>query len=223
MQRVALGRAIVRRPHVFLMDEPLSNLDAMLRVETRAELKRLQRDLGITMVYVTHDQEEAMTLADTLVVMRDGRAEQVGQPEEVYHRPQTSFVARFIGSPSMNMLPCRYEPRQHELVTETFRRPAPEMLRHRSDGQTPANLLLGLRPEAMSIALSEQPGSVAARVYIAEPLGKETLVTLAVGAERLKVLAAPDMQPAMNETVWLQFDEQDIHLFDAESGIAIRA
>jgi multiple sugar transport system ATP-binding protein len=223
MQRVALGRAIVRRPHVFLMDEPLSNLDAMLRVETRAELKRLQRDLGITMIYVTHDQEEAMTLADTLVVMRDGRAEQVGGPEEVYHRPQTSFVARFIGSPAMNMLPCRYVPQHHELVTETFRRPAPEFLRRRSDGQTPADLLLGLRPEAITVALDEQPGSVAARVYVAEPLGKETLITLALGAERLKVLVPPELQPAMNDTIWLTFDEQDMHLFDAESGAAIRA
>jgi multiple sugar transport system ATP-binding protein len=121
------------------------------------------------------------------------------------------------------MLPCRYEPRPHELVTETFRRAAPDLLRRCSDGQTPTDLLLGLRPEAITVTLDEQPGSVAARVYVAEPLGKETLITLAVGAERLKVLAPPELQPAMNDTVWLTFDEQDMHLFEAESGVAIRA
>jgi ABC-type sugar transport system ATPase subunit len=221
MQRVALGRAIVRRPHVFLLDEPLSNLDAMLRVETRAELKRLQRDLGITTIYVTHDQEEAMTLADTLVVMRDGRMEQVGPPEAVYRHPATAFVARFIGSPAMNMLPGRYAPDQGDLVTATFAYPAPTHLRPALERHTGADLLLGLRPEAITLLREEQPGSVAAQVYVREPLGKETLFTLALGDTLVKVLAAPDMQPDLNETVWLAFDESALHVFCATSGAAL--
>ncbi len=221
MQRVALGRAIVRRPYVFLLDEPLSNLDAMLRVETRAELKRLQRDLGITTIYVTHDQEEAMTLADTLVVMRDGRMEQVGPPEAVYRHPATAFVARFIGSPAMNMLPCRYAPAQGDLVTATFAYPAPAHLRPALERHTGAELLLGLRPEAITLLREEQPGSVAAQVYVREPLGKETLFTLALGDTLVKVLAAPDMQPDLNETVWLAFDEPALQLFWAASGAAL--
>jgi multiple sugar transport system ATP-binding protein len=221
MQRVALGRAIVRRPYVFLLDEPLSNLDAMLRVETRAELKRLQRDLGITTIYVTHDQEEAMTLADTLVVMRDGRMEQVGPPEAVYRHPATAFVARFIGSPAMNMLPCRYAPDRGDLVTATFAYPAPAHLRPALERHMGAELLLGLRPEAITLLREERPGSVAAQVYVREPLGKETLFTLALGDTLVKVPAAPDLQPDLNETVWLAFDEPALYLFWAESGAAL--
>lgn len=221
MQRVALGRAIVRRPHVFLMDEPLSNLDAMLRVDTRAELKRLQRELGITTIYVTHDQEEAMTLADTLVVMRAGRAEQTGPPESVYRRPRSMFVARFIGSPAMNFLPCRYDPATRQLVAASFRRRVPARLQVACNERAAGDLVLGLRPEHLTVRLHAQPDAIAARVYVLEPLGKETLLTVVLGDMLLKVIIPPDLRPAMNDPVWLGFDDPVMHLFDAESGVAI--
>jgi multiple sugar transport system ATP-binding protein len=221
MQRVALGRAMVRRPHVFLMDEPLSNLDAILRVETRAELKRLQRDLGTTTIYVTHDQEEAMTLADRLVVMRDGRAEQVGCPEEIYQRPRTMFVGRFIGSPAMNMLPCRYDAAAHELVSDTLRYPVPPALRSPLEPYAGAALTLGIRPEHITIHLEEQPASLPARVYVLEPLGRETLFTLALGETLLKVVAEPHLRPEPNQIVWLSLVPDQLHLFETDSGMAI--
>jgi multiple sugar transport system ATP-binding protein len=221
MQRVALGRAIVRRPRVFLLDEPLSNLDAMLRVETRAELKRLQRDLGITTIYVTHDQEEAMTLADTLVVMRDGRPEQVGTPEQIYQQPRTIFVGRFIGSPAMNIIPCVYDRETRELVVGDYRHPLPARFRRWLEERPEAVLRLGLRPEHLVMHMDTQPQALAAQVYMPEPLGKETLFTLALGEQRIKALGPPCLRPEVNQTVWLTFTDEYLHLFDAESGVAI--
>jgi ABC-type sugar transport system ATPase subunit len=222
MQRVALGRAIVRRPRVFLLDEPLSNLDAMLRIETRAELKRLQRDLGVTTVYVTHDQEEAMTLADALVVMRAGRPEQVGRPEAVYQSPRSMFVGRFIGSPAMNMLPCWYNAERAMLQTETFCRPLPARLRPALQRHEEAEALtLGVRPEHLTLHLHEQPESIPAQVYMLEPLGRETLFTLLLGETRIKAVAPPDVRPALNDTVWLSFADEHMHLFAAHSGAAL--
>jgi multiple sugar transport system ATP-binding protein len=221
MQRVALGRAIVRKPEVFLMDEPLSNLDAKLRVEMRAELKRLQKDLGVTTIYVTHDQAEAMTMGDKLVVMRRGEIQQVGPPEEVYLYPGNVFVAGFIGSPAMNCVNCRHDPGQNLLNAGSFTWPVPPqyttaLVRHQAQ-----NLIFGIRPEDVSVEFAHVPQAVPARVYISEPMGKETLLTLETNGTMLKAITPPTIRPAIGEPVWIRFDDQAVRLFDRESEEAI--
>lgn len=218
MQRVALARAIVRRPHAFLMDEPLSNLDALLRIETRAELKRLQRELGITTIYVTHDQEEAMTLADTLVVMRDGRAEQVGTPAAVYRAPHTLFVARFIGNPPMNLLPCHYNRAAATLAATGWQYAVPPQYTTALNAATSSDLVLGIRPEHIELVATTAPHAIPAEVYILEPLGRETLVTLVVGDTRVKLIAPPDLHLPLNSTVGLHFPAAHLHIFDSVTG-----
>ncbi len=189
-QRVAMGRAIVRKPAVFLFDEPLSNLDAKLRVQMRLEIKQLQRELGVTSLYVTHDQVEAMTLADRMVVMNEGRADQVGGPLEVYANPATAFVAGFIGSPPMNFIDAaRY-------------------------GRGERGTQLGIRPEHIAI---QEPGMVAARVLYAEPLGAETLVhaRLESGEQvTLRQDGALDI-PAEQSTIGLNWNRSAESLYDA--------
>ncbi|NJL32944.1 MAG: ABC transporter ATP-binding protein [Chloroflexaceae bacterium] len=225
MQRVALGRAIVRRPDVFLLDEPLSNLDATLRIETRAELKRLQRDLAVTTVYVTHDQEEALTLADMLVVMRSGRPEQIGTPHEVYQSPRTTFVGRFIGNPPMNMLACHYIPAQRCLELTTCCLPIPpQFMAALAATNPPHSLVLGFRPEALRLHW-QQPNTAyvfPATVYVLEPLGRETLITLNIGDERVKAIGAPDTLATAGVQVWLTVEPSALHLFDGESSVALQ-
>jgi ABC-type sugar transport system ATPase subunit len=203
-QRVALGRAIVREPMVFLFDEPLSNLDAKLRLETRAELARLHRRLAATMVYVTHDQEEALTLGSRVAVMSEGRVEQVGPPLEVYRRPATIFVATFVGSPAMNLLPA-------ELV------PAAPVPRAAQASAT----TLGVRPHDLAVA-SPGSGDVDALVDVVEPRGSELLLYLRLGASgdgpELRVITPPDLQVAPDQVVGLRFDRARLHFFDRETG-----
>jgi ABC-type sugar transport system ATPase subunit len=203
-QRVALGRAIVREPMVFLFDEPLSNLDAKLRLETRAELARLHRRLAATMVYVTHDQEEALTLGSRVAVMSEGRVEQVGPPLDVYRRPATIFVATFVGSPAMNLLPA-------ELVPA-----APLSQPARASGTT-----LGVRPHDLAVT-SPGSGDVDALVDVVEPRGSELLLYLRLGASgdgpELRVITPPDLEVAPDQVVGLRFDRARLHVFDRESG-----
>jgi multiple sugar transport system ATP-binding protein len=200
-QRVALGRAIVREPKVFLFDEPLSNLDAKLRVETRAELARLHRRLGATVVYVTHDQEEAMTLGWRVAVMRDGFLQQVAPPMELYRRPANRFVGEFVGSPGMNFLPG-------DTVTGLGER--------RGDGVT-----LGVRPHDLAV-VPQGTGDMDAWVDVVEPRGSELLVYLRLGAKgdgaELRVVAPPE--PAIEEerVVGVRFDRARLHWFEGESG-----
>ncbi|MDQ3810987.1 MAG: ABC transporter ATP-binding protein [Chloroflexota bacterium] len=204
-QRVALGRAIVREPRVFLMDEPLSNLDAKLRVHTRAELKGLQQQLGVTTMFVTHDQAEAMTMADRIAVMNQGSLQQVGTPDDVYDVPSNLFVAQFMGSPPMNTLPV--ERQDGQLVAGggwTFA--VPEGVRL-PDGP----LTLGVRPEDLSLAADGQP----ATVFVSEPLGNEVIVNVQVGEAMVKLRAAPSVRPARGETVFLRADPRRLHWFDA--------
>jgi multiple sugar transport system ATP-binding protein len=204
-QRVALGRAIVRDPRLFLMDEPLSNLDAKLRVHTRAELKGLQQQLGVTTVFVTHDQAEAMTMADRIAVMNLGQLQQVGTPDDVYDRPSNLFVAQFMGSPPMNTLPVTRV--DGDLVSETgWRFPMPASVRV-PDGE----LTLGLRPEDIVLASEGQP----ATVFVSEPLGNEVIVNVHVGQTLVKLRAAPSVRPTRGEQVFLRADVGKAHLFDA--------
>ncbi|HSR34747.1 MAG TPA: ABC transporter ATP-binding protein [Anaerolineae bacterium] len=221
MQRVALGRAIVREPDVFLMDEPLSNLDAKLRVLMRAELKHLQSQLGVTTIYVTHDQAEAMTLADKLIVMHRGCIQQIGKPEVVYRFPRNRFVAGFIGSPPMNFLNCCFDPTRGLLVGESFDLPAgakwTEILKDRESG----DLILGVRPEDMSVGTAPSLGAIRATVYVMEQLGREILLNATVGEEMVRAFVAPDAKLQAEQEVWLTFDQAAIHLFDGKTEEAL--
>jgi multiple sugar transport system ATP-binding protein len=219
-QRVALGRAIVREPRVFLLDEPLSNLDAQLRVETRAELIRLRRRLGTTMLYVTHDQEEAMTLGDRIAVLREGLVEQVAEPLEVYRRPATVFVARFVGSPAMNLFRARVagDGGQAVIVAKHFRLPIPPRFRVREGAE---DIVLGIRPAEVAL-VSEAEADVVARVDVVETLGGDCLVHGLLGddpeAEEVRWVAPAEKAGAARATIGLRLAPRSLHLFDAASG-----
>ncbi len=215
-QRVALARAIVREPRVFLMDEPLSNLDAKLRVHTRTELKTLQRDLGTTMVFVTHDQAEAMSLAHRIAVLNAGVLQQVGTPDEVYDHPANVFVAEFIGSPPMNLLPAIRD--GGELVVGgEWRLPAPPRTGVDGLDAGAGEVIVGLRPEGIEIVADGQPAEVVA----VEPLGSEVIVDVRVAGQALKVRAAPDVRPAAGSIVGLRAQPAAVRVFDRSSGAAL--
>jgi multiple sugar transport system ATP-binding protein len=219
-QRVALGRAIVRHPAVFLMDEPLSNLDAQLRVHTRGELKRLQGELGVTTIYVTHDQAEAMTLADRVAIMRDGLLQQVGPPREIYDRPANTFVGGFLGSPGMNFLLGRLETDAGQLAWafNGQRLPLPaEWAGQLSDGRTYAGVHLGVRPEDVRLLDRPARASLPAEVYVSEALGNETLVRVQVDGQELVVRADASYEPEVGAHVWVEPDLRRAHLFDAST------
>jgi multiple sugar transport system ATP-binding protein len=222
MQRVALGRAIVRQPDVFLMDEPLSNLDAKLRVLMRAELKHLQRQLGVTTIYVTHDQAEAMTLADKLIVMDAGRIQQSGKPEVVYRNPANKFVAGFIGSPPMNFLDCHYDPDREMIVGTAFDVPVPARWRDLLRSGPAREIVLGIRPEDMAVVVPGQvPDAVRASVYVIEQMGREILLTAQLGPDTVRAFAPPDAKLEADQEVWLSFDDESIHMFDAETEMSL--
>jgi multiple sugar transport system ATP-binding protein len=216
-QRVALARAIVREPRVFLMDEPLSNLDAKLRVHTRTELKTLQRELGTTMVFVTHDQAEAMSLANRIAVLSAGELQQVGTPDEVYDHPANVFVAEFIGSPPMNLLKGTRDGGDI-VVGGGWRLAASPGGRPRGTAGDDGQLRVGLRPEGIEIVSEGHPAEVVA----VEPFGSEVIVDVRVGDEALKVRAAPNVRPHAGSTVGLRADPAAVRLFDASTGLAIR-
>ena len=211
-QRVALARAIVREPQVFLMDEPLSNLDAKLRVHTRTELKTLQRELGTTMVFVTHDQAEAMSLAHRIAVLSQGELQQIGTPDEVYDRPANLFVAEFIGSPPMNLLEATRDG-DSVVASGGWRIPVPAGLRGSANG----GLTVGLRPEGIEIVTDGQPAEVVA----VEPFGSEVIVDVRVGSQALKIRAAPDVRPAPGSSIGLRAEPSAVRLFDRSSGAAL--
>ena len=211
-QRVALARAIVRQPQAFLMDEPLSNLDAQLRFQMRAELKRLQKSLAVTTVYVTHDQLEAMTMADLIAVLSNGRLQQLATPAEIYARPANLFVASFCGSPPMNLV--------HGAATNgRF---------HRAEGSIPVDngpaseLVLGFRPEHAQITMRGAPDSFAGEIYVVEPLGSETLVSVKVGADRVNVRVWSDFQGQIGDQCGVRPDASRTVLFETDSGQLIQ-
>ncbi len=216
-QRVAMGRAIVRDPKVFLFDEPLSNLDAKLRVSMRAEIKSLHQRLKTTTVYVTHDQIEAMTLADRSVVMHDGIIEQIGSPLELFDRPGNLFVAQFIGSPSMNILQGTLRQSGAQAWVEANSERWPVGQDHSGsnlrDGQT---VSYGVRPGDISISSSGQ--GIAAKVIVVEPTGAETELLLDVGGTRLVVVIHGRTQAKPDDVIRLDIDASKTHLFDATTG-----
>jgi multiple sugar transport system ATP-binding protein len=220
-QRVALGRAIVREPKVFLMDEPLSNLDAKLRIYMRAELKRLQKDLGITTVYVTHDQLEAMTMADKVAIMNLGLLQQLGDVHEIFNHPTNLFVAGFIGSPPMNFIGVTLTERAGScfLDADSFTLPIPNDIgKIIKEKATSSELILGVRPEDISLGKNRtQEKSVEAEIYVIEPLGSEIIVDLKLGDNLIKVKTTPDFALSIGEKVWIGFDMEKIHLFDKKT------
>ena len=223
-QRVAMGRAIVRDPKVFLFDEPLSNLDAKLRVQMRTEIKKVHQTVRTTTVYVTHDQVEAMTLADRVVVMNHGVIEQVGPPQELYHKPATRFVAGFIGSPAMNFLPCRITNGSGRLAATLADGSALPIPLHRRDRYAPyrdREMLMGLRPEHLTEPHDiEKPGmaKLIAAVDVVEPMGMETLVHFFVGGEPVCARVDPGLRASPGEQLELAANMNHMHLMDPATG-----
>jgi len=222
-QRVALGRAMVRDPQAYLFDEPLSALDALLRLEMRTELKRLQRELGRTLVYVTHDQIEAMSMPDRVAVLRDGVIQQVAGPEDIYNRPANRFVATVVGSPPMNFLPAEaswpngsLEVVHQGLSVRTAHAAGPELREAAPDGSA---CWLGVRPEDVHLSAPAE-GLLPATVYVTEPLGGETVVDVLVGDRVIKALSAPNIAYERNQPVGVRLDPQRLHVF-AQDGSAL--
>jgi multiple sugar transport system ATP-binding protein len=222
-QRVAMGRAIVRNPKVFLFDEPLSNLDAKLRVQMRTEIKKVHQTIPTTTVYVTHDQVEAMTLADRVVVMNHGRIEQVGPPQELYHNPQTRFVAGFIGSPAMNFFPVRVidEGGLAMKLADGTILPVPPQRVNRYMAYKDKEMTLGLRPEHLTETHDPEKPNVArmnARVDVVEPMGMETLVHFFVNGAPITARIDPSVHAGPNEILPLAADLNQMHLIENEGG-----
>jgi ABC-type sugar transport system ATPase subunit len=210
-QRVALARAIVRQPSVYLMDEPLSNLDAQLRAQTRAELKRLQQDLRTTTLYVTHDQAEAMTLGDRIALFRAGAIEQIGAPLDLYRQPANTFVASFVGHPPMNLWPATGG------VSGGLRAAGLDI--PRSAATSPGiDLLAGVRAEDVRLFTTPQPGAAQARVLVVEPMGNETLVTMESAGARIVARGTADLAVSAEGTLWFAVAPEKVVLFAASTG-----
>ena len=216
-QRVALARAIVRSPKVYLMDEPLSNLDARLRVQMRGELKRLQHELRTTTVYVTHDQAEAMTLADRVAVMRGGRLQQFDTPMNIYNRPANRFVAEFVGSPSMNFIEGQMD--EDERVFASGNLALPLLDTQIEQLNSHGRVILGIRPEHVHVSTKAREGLLPATVYVTELMGNETFVFLRLAnGEKIIARAAADFRVEQEANVWVGFETEKVAFFDAESG-----
>ncbi|HWQ24272.1 MAG TPA: ABC transporter ATP-binding protein, partial [Gaiellaceae bacterium] len=214
-QRIALARAIVRQPRAFLMDEPLSNLDARLRLTMRGEIKRLQHRLGTTTLYVTHDQAEALTMADRIAVLREGVLQQVGAPAEIYDRPANRFVATFVGSPPMNVLRLELDRDRRQLVVAGTPLPGGEA---RYEVCAAAGAVeIGVRPEDVRLVEPDRPGAIRGEVYVVEPTGNETLVEVLVGGERLTARAPRDFDAAIGSRIGVELNAAAACFFDASA------
>ena len=221
-QRVALGRAVIKEPKVFLMDEPLSNIDAKLRVHLRGELKKLQRDLKITTIYVTHDQIEAMTMADRIAVLDRGELLQVSPPYELYDNPATSFVAGFIGSPATNLIDCSLTEKDERtfLDAEDLTIDVSHLIEILNTTATSPELILGIRPEDISILQgnTKGKGDFTASIHTIEPLGLEAIASIKIGDKLIHIRVARDFMGSMGEEVGISLDKQRMYIFDAKTG-----
>jgi len=223
-QRVAMGRAIVRRPNVFLFDEPLSNLDAKLRTQMRTEIKKLHQTVSTTVVYVTHDQVEAMTLADRIVVLRDGYIEQIGSPDEVYNRPCSIFVAGFIGAPTMNFIRCRLGADGDQLalsLSDGNVLKVPPSLRDRYGSHAGRDLVVGIRPEFFQLANGANAAHVTPKIHVIEPLGSDTLFFFDLAGSEVVARMPPLTGLEPGDPLPLTVDMAKMHLFDAETEKAV--
>ncbi len=223
-QRVAIGRAIVRDPKVFLLDEPISHLDAKLRTHMRGELKRLHRDLDATMIYVTHDQLEAMTMADRIVVLNLGVLQQVGTPDEVFNHPRNKFVAGFLGDPPMNFIPCqlRGNGKGYQVSHPDFTLQLPQNVSEKFINRPPAgpvDIELGLRPESFELS-AKKPAScdMQGKIYVTEPLGEDVIIDVTMGDELIKAKTVIGQSWQIDGPIYLQVKYDRIHLFDRATG-----
>jgi multiple sugar transport system ATP-binding protein len=221
-QRVALGRALVRDPRAFLMDEPLSNLDAKLRVQMRAELKRFHQDLNATVIYVTHDQLEAVTMADKMAVMNGGLLQQYDAPDRVFANPVNTFVAGFVGSPAMNLVKTKVAGDALQSADGWSLPLSPENAR-KAASATGGSVVLGARHSTIRLHHEARNGAVAGRVYTVEPTGDITFAHVYLGSSIVVVSVAPDVKLKSDDNVWLEFDQQRLHLFDGSTEQALRA
>ena len=227
-QRVALGRAIVREPQVFLLDEPLSNLDAKLRVQTRADISKLHQRLQTTFVYVTHDQTEAMTMATRIAVMRDGILQQLDTPQVMYDKPVNVFVAGFIGSPSMNFFDAKISRSDSTLFVDAgaFALPIPADKSQRFSSRVGKDVIFGIRPEHVHDPQFAPPGITAARVEtrvdVTEPMGSEVFLYLVTGEHTFIARVDPRTRARMGDRLEVSFDMSQIHIFDRDTQVAVR-
>ena len=222
-QRVAIGRAIVREPELFLFDEPIAHLDAKLRAHMRGELKILQRKLGTTMVYVTHDQMEALSMADRVAVMHEGVLQQYGTPQEIYNKPVNAWVAGFVGEAPMNFLECELvqEGDAIQVKHSTFSVSLlPEQASIINSMKIERKVQLAIRPDEIQIDGKQAADSIKAEVKITEPLGGDMLVDTSVGMEKVLVKTKPDFMATMGQVCFLNFDKQRWHVFSSETGLA---
>lgn len=223
-QRVALGRAIVRNPQVFLMDEPLSNLDAKLRVHMRTELIRLQKELATTLIYVTHDQLEAMTMSDRIAIIEAGKLVQLDNPQGIYRMPANLFVAGFVGSPSMNFFDCSLVKKDGLAMLDagafTYELD-PELSKLVIDRATGSEVALGVRPADIAIRLEKRENGIPAEVYVVEPLGDQLLVDFKLGAGVYKAFGPADLRAGIGDKVFIEFNRGKIHIFDKKTEKAI--
>ena len=221
-QRVALGRAIARQPQAFLLDEPLSNLDAQMRDDTRAELKQLHQRLGVTTIYVTHDQVEAMTLADQIVVLDQGKIQQIGDPQTIYAQPVNQMVATFLGSPPMNVFPALYNGSAFQVAGQTL--PCPDHLQQRLHPQSGQRFNLGIRPEQIQIASDAFPRHLMTEAAVIEPLGREILIRSLLPAESrehapvINLQVSPAVRPAVGDRLPLHLELSQLAVFDPATG-----
>jgi multiple sugar transport system ATP-binding protein len=215
-QRVALARALIRKPQLFLMDEPLSNLDAKLRILMRTELKKLHQTLKITTIYVTHDQEEAMTLGTRIAIMNEGVLQQTGSPLEVYNQPANMFVAGFIGSPAMNMLDGELIQKDGEIIGDfgIISYPVPLEVAEKCSSK---KIVLGVRPEHITLSEKKLSGAFKAKVEVIEPIGREYVISISADGTSLTVLTKLEKLLQPEDEVWVKFDEERMHIFDRET------
>lgn len=219
-QRVALGRAIIRNPEVFLMDEPLSNLDAQLRLQMRTELKRLQRELRVTTIFVTHDQAEAMTMADKIAIFCKGELQQIGKPEEVFDHPDNVFVARFLGSPPMNLVKVNITERNDSVFLDggTFMiQLSSELASKAKEKGCGSELTIGIRPSDIKISKVKRNGFIQAVVYSSEPLGEETITSVELGENIIRIRSPSNIKNEIGDKIWISLNLGKIHFFDKDS------
>ena len=233
MQRVALSRAMVRQPKVYLLDEPMANLDAKLRIDTRAEIKHLHHEIGATTVFVTHDQIEAMSLADRIIVMHQGVLQQIGTPYEVYNRPKSLFVAGFMGMPTMNLLDAQLTSKNGRTVLQITHTDVLLDLSHEQQSKLNANeqkngYVLGVRPEHITASREPIGRKIASDVHLIEPLGAVNILDLSLRMHQetkepilFRVRTHPTFSVDMGEKIWLDFDEKQMHLFDRNTERAL--
>ncbi|WP_413989339.1 ABC transporter ATP-binding protein [Labrys okinawensis] len=225
-QRVALGRALVRDPAVFLMDEPLSNLDAKLRVQMRSEIKRFHHNLNATIIYVTHDQLEAVTMADKMAVMHGGCLQQFDTPANVFANPVNTFVASFVGSPAMSLVPVDVGTEGGGTVlrgASGWTLPLSAINARKAQGSSNGKAVLGARHSTLKLHRMALPGAVPGKVYSVEPTGDVTFAQIVVDAEMVNISLDPSVVIQPDEAVWIEFDQDRMHLFDGQTTMALKA